>query len=54
MAQYYPDAESGRLEFKEKIPENQQIIKTIIGFCNQFGGRLVIGVANNREIVGVP
>lgn len=32
------ESESVLLEFKRKVPKNEQIIKTIIGFCNQKGG----------------
>jgi ATP-dependent DNA helicase RecG len=50
----YPEHESSTLEFKESIPAKDQILKTVIGFCNLYGGRLVIGVRDNREILGVP
>jgi predicted HTH transcriptional regulator len=50
----YPGEESSTLEFKREIPENDQIIKTVIGFCNRNGGRLVLGVDANRVITGVP
>lgn len=49
----YPESESSTLEWKRSLPENEQIIKTIIGFCNRFGGKIVIGVANNGEILGI-
>ncbi|MBF0364446.1 MAG: putative DNA binding domain-containing protein [Oligoflexia bacterium] len=49
----YPNEESGTLEFKRIIPENDQIIKTMIGFCNQNGGKLIIGVDSDGTIVGV-
>jgi ATP-dependent DNA helicase RecG len=49
----YPETESAQLEFKETLPQNQQIIKTIIGFCNHSGGRLIIGVKDDRTIAGV-
>lgn len=49
----YPEPESQTLEFKKEIPKNDQIIKTVIGFCNQVGGRLIIGVENDGTIVGV-
>lgn len=49
----YPDAESSLLEFKREVPKNDQIIKTIIGFCNQKGGKLILGVENDRTIVGI-
>ncbi|MCB1073532.1 MAG: putative DNA binding domain-containing protein [Chlamydiia bacterium] len=50
----YPGNESSILEFKKTIPENDQIIKTIIGFCNRSGGKLLIGVKEDGVIVGVP
>lgn len=50
----HPETESSFLEFKKEVPKNDQIIKTIIGFCNQKGGRLIIGVADDRTIVGLP
>lgn len=50
----HPESESVLLEFKKEVPKNDQIIKTIIGFCNQKGGRLIIGVDDDRVIVGVP
>ncbi|NGX60925.1 MAG: hypothetical protein K940chlam9_00400 [Chlamydiae bacterium] len=49
----YPDPESSSLELKREIPENDQILKTIIGFCNRNGGKLVLGVDSNRNIVGI-
>lgn len=49
----YPGIESVTLEFKEKIPKYQQITKTILGFCNNLGGKLVIGVKDNGEIIGI-
>ena len=50
----YPGAESSTLEFKRTLPENDQIIKTIIGFCNRDGGRLIVGVQPDGTITGVP
>ncbi len=49
----YQDTESSILEFKREVPQNDQIIKTVIGFCNQNGGRLVIGVDNDGTIIGL-
>ncbi|QCT94630.1 ATP-dependent DNA helicase [Caminibacter mediatlanticus TB-2] len=45
--------ENKRLELKEKLPSNEKLAKTIIAFSNTRGGKLVIGVNDNREIVGV-
>lgn len=50
----HPESESVLLEFKREVPKNEQIIKTIIGFCNQKGGRLILGVEDDRTIVGIP
>ena len=50
----FPEQESATLEFKRELPKNDQIIKTIIGFCNQHGGRLIVGVDNDGTIVGLP
>ncbi len=49
----FPGTESATLEFKEAVPKNEQIVKTVIGFCNQKGGKLVIGVRNDGTIVGL-
>lgn len=46
--------ESKDLEFKEKLPEDsKKYMKTIVAFSNGDGGRLIIGVNDEREIVGV-
>jgi len=49
----YHEQESSELEFKREIPKNEQIIKTIIGFCNQKGGKLILGIDDDGTIVGV-
>jgi ATP-dependent DNA helicase RecG len=50
----YPEGESSTVELKREFPKNEQILKTIIGFCNQNGGKLIIGVDDDGTIVGVP
>lgn len=49
----YLGFESSTLELKRSLPENDQVIKTVIGFCNRYGGKLVIGVDSERNIVGI-
>ena len=49
----YPDKESSTVEFKREIPKNEQIIKTIIGFCNQKGGKLLLGIEDNGTVIGI-
>lgn len=41
------------LEFKEKLPSNDSIVKTVIAFSNTSGGQLIIGVNDKREIIGI-
>ena len=49
----YPTFESNTLELKRELPRNEQVIKTIIGFCNTHGGKLIIGVSDDRRIIGL-
>lgn len=49
----YPDEESSTLEFKESFPQNHQIIKTVVAFCNRKGGKVIIGVKDDRTIIGL-
>ncbi len=53
-AMKYPLQESSIIEFKREITKNDQIIKTVVGFCNQNGGKLIIGVDNDGTIYGLP
>lgn len=50
----YPENESSTLEWKREIPENDQILKTVIGFCNHHGGKIVVGVSDSGEVIGLP
>lgn len=50
----FKEKESSTLEFKQDIPKNNQIVKTVIGFANQFGGKLLIGINDNGSIIGIP
>ena len=47
------NGETKTLEFKEKLPSNDRIAKTIISFSNTAGGKLIIGVKDNRNIIGI-
>ena len=53
MLQEIKKGENKRFELKEKLPSNDIIAKTIVAFSNTSGGKLVIGVNDNREIVGI-
>lgn len=50
---HYPEKESSTVEFKESLPQNNQIVKTVIGFCNQKGGKIIIGVDDDGTIKGL-
>jgi len=47
------EGESKVLEFKEQLPKNDSIAKTIIAFANTAGGRLIIGVNDSLKVVGI-
>ncbi len=49
----YPEPESSTLEFKASLPRSNQIIKTVVGFCNQHGGKIIIGIENDGTIKGL-
>ncbi len=49
----YPFNESQQLEFKEQLVKNDQLIRTIVAFCNTLGGKLVIGVSDDGIIKGI-
>ncbi len=50
----YPEAESAIVEWKETLPQKQPIYRTIIGFCNQNGGKIILGVRDDGSIIGLP
>ena len=45
--------ESSFLEFKHKIASPEKLAKEIAAFANSTGGKILIGVADNGEMVGV-
>ena len=45
--------ESKTLEFKQQLPKGQQIAKTLIAFANGSGGKLMVGVTDDRQLVGI-
>lgn len=49
----YPEKESSTVEFKETFPKNNQIVKTVVGFCNQKGGKIIIGITDEGMIKGL-
>ncbi|PZO13693.1 MAG: ATP-dependent DNA helicase [Leptolyngbya foveolarum] len=45
--------ESKTLELKAQLPRHDQIAKTVVAFANTSGGKLVIGVDDERHVVGL-
>src|SRR5690554_1967691 len=53
LAEQIKLGESKTLELKESLPKNDHIAKTVIAFSNTSGGKLIVGVNDNREIIGI-
>jgi ATP-dependent DNA helicase RecG len=53
LSEIVQQGESKTLELKEKLPTNDSIAKTIAAFSNISGGKLIIGINNQREAVGL-
>ena len=45
--------ESQTLDFKRKITHPKKIAKTLVSFANTQGGKLLIGVDDDKKIIGV-
>ena len=45
--------ESKTLELKRALPQNDSIAKTVIAFSNTSGGKLIVGVNDQLEIIGI-
>lgn len=49
----FPLSESNIVELKRSLPLKDQIVKTSIAFCNTYGGKIIIGVEDNGQIIGL-
>lgn len=45
--------ESQEVEFKESVNSFQDISKLMCGFANTYGGVIIVGVNNKKEIIGI-
>lgn len=54
MAYQFAERESKSLEFKSKLPQFNQLVKTCVAFANGIGGKIIIGVDDKtHEVVGI-
>jgi predicted HTH transcriptional regulator len=53
LFQLISDGESQTLDFKKTISSVSKISKTIVSFANTHGGKLLVGVNDNKTISGV-
>lgn len=57
LRQMVKPGESYRLEFKEKLARGSdydKVVEDLCAFANHHGGTVLIGVADDRKIVGIP
>ncbi|MCS7081892.1 MAG: ATP-binding protein [Bacteroidetes bacterium] len=45
--------EGFRVEFKRKVPTADKLAKTLVAFANSQGGHILIGIDDNRTVIGV-
>jgi ATP-dependent DNA helicase RecG len=53
IEQLVTSPEGKTLEFKQDLSSPKPIVKTLLAFANTAGGRLIIGVNDKRQTVGV-
>lgn len=53
IEQLLQSPEGKTLEFKRDLSSPQPLLKTLVAFANTAGGRLIIGVTDDRQVVGV-
>lgn len=47
------NGENKTIEFKEVIPNSKKISQTAVAFANGAGGKILIGITDDRKIVGI-
>ncbi|GHU26554.1 hypothetical protein AGMMS50256_04080 [Betaproteobacteria bacterium] len=53
LATLLEQAEGKTLEFKRDLSSPKPLLKTLVAFANSAGGRLIVGVTDTRQVVGV-
>jgi len=47
------NSEGKQLEFKRDLSSPKSVLKSLVGFANTAGGRLIVGVADDGKVLGV-
>lgn len=45
--------EGEKLDFKQKITSREKISKTLAGMANAEGGFILIGISDNKQVIGI-
>jgi ATP-dependent DNA helicase RecG len=53
IEQLITSLEGKTLEFKRYLSSPRPMLKTLLTFANTAGGRLIVGVADDRQVIGV-
>lgn len=53
MERLIREAEGKTLEFKRDLSSPRPWLKTLVAFANSAGGRLIFGVADDRQVLGI-
>ena len=53
IKQLITSSEGKTLEFKRDLSSPRPVLKTLVAFANTAGGRLIVGVDDDRRVVGV-
>jgi ATP-dependent DNA helicase RecG len=53
IEQLITSPEGKTLEFKRDLSSPRPMLKTLLAFANTAGGRLIVGVADDRQVIGV-
>lgn len=53
ISEFLENNEKENVEFKASLSEKNKILKTISAFSNKRGGTILVGINDNRDVVGV-
>lgn len=53
MAEWLRQPESKTLEFKRDLSSPRPWLKTLVAFANSAGGRLIFGITDDRQVIGI-